>query len=77
MPGSVTIGHTDALVMLSHDDARRLAAVLREMSGLLADAGPDRLTDAQVTALCEGKPRHRDEFTEWSQRLAEYLKAHL
>ncbi|GAA0675585.1 hypothetical protein GCM10010193_30740 [Kitasatospora atroaurantiaca] len=77
MPGSVTIGHTDALVMLSHDDAKRLSTVLREMSDLLGQSGPNRLSDAQVSALCEGKAHPRDEFTEWSRRVGEYLKAHL
>jgi hypothetical protein len=77
MPGSVTISHTDALVMLSHDDAERLAVMLREVSGLLETTGPDRLGDAQVSALCGGKMHSRDELTKWSHGLAEYLKAHL
>ena len=32
MPGSVTISHTDALVMLSHEDAQRMSAMLGEMA---------------------------------------------
>ncbi|MDH6576710.1 hypothetical protein [Kitasatospora sp. MAP5-34] len=77
MPGSVTISHTDALVMLSHADAERLTTMMREISHLLDTRGPDRLTDAQVSALCEGKVQHRDELTQWASELSEYLKAHL
>ncbi|MDH6124473.1 hypothetical protein [Kitasatospora sp. GP82] len=77
MPGSVTISHTDALVMLSHSDAERLATTLREISRLLEAPGPNRLTDAQVSALCAGKVHHREEFTEWCRSVSEYLKAHL
>lgn len=77
MPGSVTIGHADALVMLSHADAERLTAMMREISNLLQVQGPDRLTDTQVSALCEGKTQHRDELTQWARELSDYLKAHL
>jgi hypothetical protein len=77
MPGSVTISHTDALVMLSHVDAARLTTVLRRMSELLEKPGSDRLTESQVAALCGEKTADREEFTEWSRKLSEYLKAHL
>ncbi|MEV4614183.1 hypothetical protein AB0K43_16535 [Kitasatospora sp. NPDC049258] len=77
MPGSVTIGHAEALVALSHADAERLATVLRGMSSMLAESGADRLTDAQVTALCPGRPQDRGEFTQWCRDLSEYLKTHL
>lgn len=76
MPGSVTIGHPHALVMLSHHDAERLAMVLKKMSDLAQEPGTERMSDFQVTALCEGK-LDRDEFTEWSRKVSEYLKAHL
>ncbi|MFJ9519784.1 hypothetical protein ACIRPK_16155 [Kitasatospora sp. NPDC101801] len=76
MPGSMAISHTDALVMLSHTDAQRLATVLREMSALLAQPGGNRLSDAQVEALCEGR-LGRDELAEWSRRLSGYLTDHL
>lgn len=77
MPGSVTISHTDALVMLSHSDAERLTTMMREISKLLEMAGPNRLSDAQVSALSEGKAHNRDELTHWARELSEYLKAHL
>ncbi|GAA2129187.1 hypothetical protein GCM10009760_00160 [Kitasatospora kazusensis] len=77
MPGSVTISHTDALVMLSHPDAERLTTMLREIPRLLAMEGPDRLTDAQIGALSGGRVQHRDELAQWAKELSEYLKAHL
>ncbi|WP_052681800.1 hypothetical protein [Saccharothrix sp. ST-888] len=73
----MTIGHTDALVMLSHSDAEQLATTLREISNLLAQPGPDRLTDAQVGALSQGRMHHREELMEWCRNVSEYLKAHL
>ncbi|WP_371497824.1 hypothetical protein OG871_17870 [Kitasatospora sp. NBC_00374] len=77
MPGSVTIGHAEALVALSHVDAERLAMVLREMSSMMEKPGPEQLSDAQVMALSEGRPQHRGELTEWCRSLSEYLKTHL
>ncbi|MGK4581527.1 hypothetical protein [Kitasatospora sp. HPMI-4] len=77
MPGSMTIGHTDALVMLSHADAERLSATLREIAQLLEVRSPDRLTDAQVSALCQGRLHHREELAGWSRGVAEYLRNHL
>jgi uncharacterized protein len=76
MPGSMTISHTDALVMLSHADAERLATVLREMCRLLEQPGADRLSDAQVQALCEDRLR-RNDLADWSRRLSGYLEEHL
>ncbi|GAA4854584.1 hypothetical protein [Kitasatospora terrestris] len=77
MPGSMTIGHTDALVMLSHADAERLAAMLREMSRLMGRQPADvRLSDAQIGALSGGEA-DRDELAAWSWQLAEYLRQHL
>ncbi|WP_431679272.1 hypothetical protein [Kitasatospora sp. KL5] len=77
MPGSVTIGHTDALVMLSHDDAKRLSAMLGEMAHMLEASGASRLGDAQVAGLCEGKAQSRGELTEWCRHLSQYLAEHL
>ena len=77
MPGSVTISHSDALVMLSHSDAERLSTMLREISRMLDLRGPDLLTDSQVSALSAGRMHSRDELTQWSRDLSEYLKAHL
>jgi len=75
MPGSMTISHTDALVMLSHADAERLATVLGEMSALTAP-GPDGLTDAQVAKIGRGAVQ-RAELAEWSAKLSKYLTEHL
>ncbi|AXI76629.1 hypothetical protein [Peterkaempfera bronchialis] len=74
MPGSVTISHQHQAVMISYADAKRLAAVLEEVSGLLDDTGSDQLSDAQVTALCEGHVHHRDEFAHWIRTLAADLR---
>ncbi|MEU9130268.1 hypothetical protein AB0D08_19535 [Kitasatospora sp. NPDC048540] len=77
MPGSVTIGHAEALVLLSHPDAERLTTMLRQMSSMLEASGPNRLTEAQVTELCEGRMENRGELTEWCRNLSQYLNAHL
>ncbi|MFD9128455.1 hypothetical protein [Kitasatospora sp. NPDC059571] len=77
MPGSVTISHTDALVMLAHDDARRLSVMLGEMSRMLGESGSDRLTDPQVGALAEGQAHQREELTAWCRKLSGYLADHL
>lgn len=73
MPGSTTLGPGHGVDTIEHTDAVRLASVLRQMSGLLAMQGPNRLTDAQVTALCEGQVHHRQEFSEWVARVARDL----
>ncbi|WFB07598.1 hypothetical protein LRS74_11440 [Streptomyces sp. LX-29] len=77
MPGSTTLGHTHALVMLSHTDAERLATVLQSMARMLDMPGPNRLSDAQVAVLCEGRVGHRGELTAWTRAVAEHLRAHL
>ncbi|MCX4745545.1 hypothetical protein OG455_08415 [Kitasatospora sp. NBC_01287] len=73
MPGSVTIGHTEAVATVEHADAQRLAVLLDEMGHLLAMAGPNRLTEAQVAALCEGRAVSRDELARWCRGLAAHL----
>ncbi|WP_405998301.1 hypothetical protein [Streptomyces sp. NBC_00829] len=73
MPGSTTLGPGHGVDPIEHSDAVRLASVLREMSGLLAMDGPNRLTDAQVSALCAGQAHHRQEFGEWVERVAKEL----
>ncbi|WP_405012707.1 hypothetical protein [Kitasatospora sp. NBC_01539] len=77
MPGSVTISHTDALVMLSHEDAQRMSAMLGEMARMLGEPGIDRMSDTQVAALCAGREHSREELTAWCGKLSEYLAAHL
>ncbi|MCX4587598.1 hypothetical protein [Streptomyces sp. NBC_01481] len=73
MPGSTTLKAGHGVDPIEHTDAVRLASVLRELSGLLTVDGPNRLTDAQVSALCGGQVQHRQEFTEWVDRLAREL----
>jgi hypothetical protein len=64
MAGSVTLGHADA---------QRLAWVLKEMSDLLDMQGPNKITDSQVSALCEGQVHHRTEFAQWTRALSTEL----
>lgn len=73
MPGSTTLGPGHGVDSIEHTDAVRLTSVLREMSALLAMDGPNRLTDAQVSALCGGQVHHRQEFSEWVARVARDL----
>ncbi|MDH6118374.1 hypothetical protein [Kitasatospora sp. GAS204B] len=73
MPGSVTLGHTEAGATVDHTDAQRLAVLLDEMGHLLAMAGPNRLTDAQVGALCAGQSWDRDELARWCRGMAAQL----
>lgn len=70
MPGSVTISHHHEAVMIDHTDAERLAAVLDEAARLLDATGPNRLTDAQVAALCQGDVHRREELSHWVRMLA-------
>ncbi|MFD0528865.1 hypothetical protein ACFQ1I_20910 [Kitasatospora arboriphila] len=60
MPGSVTIGHTDALVMLSHDDAKRLSTMLGEMANMLESSGESRsATPRSASSAGAGRRRAR------------------
>jgi hypothetical protein len=77
MPGSVTIGHFHQSVTLGHDDAERLADVLSQMSLMLEMAGPNRITDQQVSALCEGRADRRAELSGWARNLARHVQMHL
>ncbi|WP_377272577.1 hypothetical protein [Peterkaempfera sp. SMS 1(5)a] len=70
MPGSVTISRHHQGVMISHEDAERLAWVLNEAARLLEAPGPDRLSDDQVRALCRGDARRREELAHWARALA-------
>ncbi|WP_327678269.1 hypothetical protein [Kitasatospora sp. NBC_00458] len=77
MPGSLTIGHHEAAVVLEHADAKRLATVLEELAYLLEIPGPNRINDAQVGVLCEGRAPDRAELSHWSRALAAELKGRL
>ncbi|WP_035796689.1 hypothetical protein [Kitasatospora mediocidica] len=73
MPGSVTIGHTEAVATIEHADAPRLAELLDELGHLMAVRGPNRLSDAQVSALGAGQPQGREELARWCRTLAAQL----
>ena len=74
MPGSVTISHlSEAPATIEHTDAQRLAVLLDEMGHMLAMEGPNRLSDSQVSVLCEGKVHHREELSRWCRSLAAQL----
>ncbi|MFC9331146.1 hypothetical protein [Kitasatospora sp. NPDC057015] len=75
MPGSVTISHHENAVTIGAADAHRLGSMLAEIAYLLEIPGPNRLTDAQLTVLCDGRMADRDEVMEWARGLAGELKA--
>ncbi|MER7750689.1 hypothetical protein [Kitasatospora sp. NPDC097643] len=77
MPGSLTISHHESAVVLDHTDAERLATVLAELAYLLEIPGPNRINDAQLTLLCEGRAADRAELSRWSRELATELKGRL
>ncbi|MFI8520519.1 hypothetical protein ACIGEZ_22215 [Streptomyces sp. NPDC085481] len=75
MPGSTTLGPGHGVDAIDHPDAQRMTSVMQELHRLLTAAGPERLTDAQVTALCGGEAPSRDEFTAWVERVARQLES--
>ena len=77
MPGSTTIGHIHPTVTFSHEEAARLAVLLERMSAMLETADPEHLTDAQVSALCEGQSGDRAELAGWTRQLTGQIRAHL
>ncbi|WP_030231950.1 hypothetical protein [Streptomyces sp. NRRL S-350] len=77
MPGSLTISHHESAVTLDHADAERLATVLAELAYLLEIPGPNRINDAQLSLLCEGRSPDRAELAHWSQALSTQLKGRL
>ncbi|MER6394482.1 hypothetical protein ABT263_00235 [Kitasatospora sp. NPDC001603] len=77
MPGSLTISHHEAAVALDHADAKRLATVLEELAYLLEIPGPNRINEAQLDALCEGRAADRSELSRWSRGIAAELKGRL
>ncbi|MBD0670727.1 hypothetical protein ACIQOW_06080 [Kitasatospora sp. NPDC091335] len=77
MPGSLTISHHESAVALDHADAERLATVLAELAYLLEIPGPNRINDAQLAVLCEGRAPDRGELVHWCASLARGLKGQL
>ncbi|WP_371480867.1 hypothetical protein [Kitasatospora sp. NBC_00315] len=74
MPGSVTISHHGTAVPIDAADAQRLASGLDELAYLLEIPGPNRLSDAQLGVLCDGKPYQRDAVVRWTRKLAAELR---
>ncbi|MFE6051145.1 hypothetical protein ACFQ6N_10340 [Kitasatospora sp. NPDC056446] len=74
MPGSLTISHHESASVLDHADAERLATVLAELAYLLEIPGPNRVNEAQLALLCEGRAPDRAELAHWSRALATQLK---
>ncbi|WP_330328696.1 hypothetical protein OHS33_02360 [Streptomyces sp. NBC_00536] len=62
-------------VRLSASGARRLVGLLAEVSRLLEDPGPPRLTDEQAEVLGQGIGRQ--ELAHWSRALAAELRVDL
>ncbi|MFD8701594.1 hypothetical protein ACFV1W_03090 [Kitasatospora sp. NPDC059648] len=77
MPGSLTISHHQSAATLDHADAERLATVLADLAYLLEIPGPDRITDAQVAVLCEGRAPDRAELVHFCASAARSLKGQL
>ncbi|MFD5466744.1 hypothetical protein ACFWIQ_28525 [Kitasatospora sp. NPDC127059] len=74
MPGSLTISHHQAAATLDHTDAERLATVLAELAYLLEIPGPNRINEAQLAVLCEGRTPDRAELSHWARALSAELK---
>ncbi|MFD7032603.1 hypothetical protein ACFWAR_31730 [Streptomyces sp. NPDC059917] len=62
-------------VRLGASGARRLVGLLAEVSRLLEDPGPLRLTDEQTASLGQGIDRQ--ELAHWSRSLAAELRVDL
>ncbi|MDJ0386245.1 hypothetical protein [Streptomyces sp. G-G2] len=62
-------------VRLGASGARRLVALLAEVSRLLEDPGPLRLSDEQADVLGQGTDRQ--ELAHWSRALAAELRVGL
>ncbi|MER6302066.1 hypothetical protein ABT247_21250 [Kitasatospora sp. NPDC001539] len=77
MPGSLTISHHETAVTIDHTDAERLATVLAELAYLLDIPGPNRVNEAQLAVLCEGRRPDRDELSHWARALSTELKGRL
>ncbi|MFI8826556.1 hypothetical protein [Streptomyces sp. NPDC053431] len=74
MPGSTTLGPGHGVDAIDHPDAQRMTRVMRELHRLLTATGPERLTDAQATALCGGDAHARGELTAWVERVTHELE---
>ncbi|MFJ3580797.1 hypothetical protein ACIPPS_00955 [Streptomyces sp. NPDC090127] len=74
MPGSTTLGPGHGVDAIEHLDALRMTSLMKELQRLLTVPGPERLTDAQVAALCAGEDHPREAFTDWVRRVADDLE---
>ncbi|GAA4958068.1 hypothetical protein GCM10023205_20740 [Yinghuangia aomiensis] len=64
MPGSTTLSRHASATFLDHTDAERLLAVVNELARMTVDT-PNRLSDAQVAALCGPSMSGRAELAAW------------
>lgn len=64
MPGSTTLSRHASATFLDHTDAERLLAVVNELARMTVDT-PNRLSDAQVAALCGTAMSGRAELAAW------------
>ncbi|MEU9995220.1 hypothetical protein [Streptomyces sp. NPDC050848] len=74
MPGSTTLGPGHGVDAIEHLDAVRVKSLMKELHRLLTVSGPDRITDAQVTALRGDAADDREAFTDWVGRVAHDLE---
>ncbi|MFE7805838.1 hypothetical protein ACFU51_14470 [Streptomyces sp. NPDC057430] len=74
MPGSTTIRPGHGVDAIEHLDALRMTSLMKELHRLLTVSGPDRITDAQVAAMCGDEARGRAEFTDWIERMVRDLE---
>lgn len=74
MPGSTTLGSGHGVDAIDHVDAQRMTVLMRELHRLLTTTESDRITHAQVTALCGGDAHSRMEFTAWVEQMAHKLE---
>lgn len=74
MPGSTTLGPGHGVDAIEHLDALRMLSLMKELNRLLTAPGPDRITDAQATALGGAGARSREELTAWVGRVTRDLE---
>lgn len=74
MPGSTTIRPGHGVDGIEHLDALRMTSLMKELGRLLTATGSERITDAQVAALCGGEAGRREDLTLWVERVARDLE---
>lgn len=74
MPGSVTVSRHLHGATVDHMDAERLAGMLGALGMMLDGRGPERLSDAQLTALGAPRIESREEISTWARRMCADLE---